>query len=480
MKKAKVLKIIIIVCLVLLAGMGIAAGVYLKQQWDRTTYFENTTINGFDASEKTPGEIAEELAAVYRKPVIHIRENGEEAMAASLEELGYTVDEAALLKGLENALSQQKSSIPVLIASLMDGNHFQVTVSFAYEEEAFRAAVGSSALKEPRVSSVDAKMIFDEETKTYYIEPEINGTELKDSDLQELVKEQVDALVANQTPQEDLTIDIPDSIYIKPQITQDDVEMNNLCNIYNQYDKAEITYVFGEEKEVLDWNTIQNWLSIVNGSAAFDETAIRAYVTEMAAKYNSIYYERKFETSLGTTVTIPGTENEYGYLLDEDGEYTQLMADIQANTAVEREPVYAYSGYKRNGVDDLAGTYVEVNLTTQHIWFYVDGELIVESDMVSGCVSKKTETQTGAFPLAYKESPSVLEGSNAENGWRTDVTYWMPFFDGQGLHDATWRSSFGGSIYQNNGSHGCVNLPYSTAQKIYENIDAGVAIILYK
>ena len=131
-------------------------------------------------------------------------------------------------------------------------------------------------------------------------------------------------------------------------------------------------------------------------------------------------------------------------------------------------------------MDDLAGTYVEVNLTTQHIWFYKDGELIVESDIVSGDVSDKAETQTGVFPLAYKESPSVLTGGNAEDGWETDVTYWMPFFDGQGLHDATWRSSFGGSIYQNNGSHGCVNLPFDTAKKIYENIDAGVAIILYK
>ena len=68
-------------------------------------------------------------------------------------------------------------------------------------------------------------------------------------------------------------------------------------------------------------------------------------------------------------------------------------------------PVYAYSGYRRSGVDDLAGTYVEVNLTTQHIWFYVDGQLIVESDLVSGCVSKGTETQTGAFPLATRKVP---------------------------------------------------------------------------
>lgn len=74
----------------------------------------------------------------------------------------------------------------------------------------------------------------------------------------------------------------------------------------------------------------------------------------------------------------------------------------------------------------------------------------------------------------------MLTGGNAENGWETPVTYWMPFFDGQGLHDATWRSSFGGSIYQTNGSHGCVNLPLDAAQRIYDSIDTGVAIILYK
>ena len=231
---------------------------------------------------------------------------------------------------------------------------------------------------------------------------------------------------------------------------------------------------------VLDWDTIQNWLILEDGNVSLDEEAIYTYVIRMAQKYNTAFYERTFETSVGTAVTIPGNLNEYGYLVDEDGEFSQLLSDIQGNTSVEREPVYYRAGYKRNGVDDLAGTYVEVNLSAQHIWFYVDGELIVESDIVSGSVAKGTETQTGAFPLAYKESPSVLTGGNAENGWETDVTYWMPFFDGQGLHDATWRNSFGGSIYQNNGSHGCVNLPFDTAKKIYDNIDSGVAIILYK
>ena len=93
-------------------------------------------------------------------------------------------------------------------------------------------------------------------------------------------------------------------------------------------------------------------------------------------------------------------------------------------------------------------------------------------------MAKKTETQTGIFPIAYKESPATLIPANETNG--TPVQYWMPFFDGQGLHDATWRSSFGGNIYQTNGSHGCVNLPPAVAEVIFNNVDTGAPVVLYK
>ena len=162
---------------------------------------------------------------------------------------------------------------------------------------------------------------------------------------------------------------------------------------------------------------------------------------------------------------------------------------MHSNTAVEREPVYVQTTadgyetpiyYKRDGQDDLAGNYVEANLSMQHLWFYVDGGLVIESDFVSGCVAKGHETNTGVFPLPYKESPSVLSGQDGPNGYEVKVNYWMPFSDGQGLHDAVWRGAFGGTIYQTNGSHGCVNLPLSAAAAIYNYIEAGMAIVIYK
>jgi lipoprotein-anchoring transpeptidase ErfK/SrfK len=123
------------------------------------------------------------------------------------------------------------------------------------------------------------------------------------------------------------------------------------------------------------------------------------------------------------------------------------------------------------------GSYVEVSIGAQHVWFYKDYQLLLESDVVTGCIAKNTPTQTGIFPIAYKESPATLIPSNETNG--TPVQFWMPFYDGQGLHDASWRSAFGGQIYQTSGSHGCVNMPYYAAEFIFNNADTGTPVVLY-
>ena len=198
----------------------------------------------------------------------------------------------------------------------------------------------------------------------------------------------------------------------------------------------------------------------------------------MSLKYDTIYTERSFTATDGRTITLPS--NDYGYRIDRDAEFDQLIADINANTTTDREPIYSITGYARNGRDDLCGTYVEVNLSAQHLWFYKNGSLLVESDFVSGLPKDGRETTTGAFPIAYKQSPAVLEGGTGDGAWSEPVDYWMPFHEGQGLHDAPWRSSFGGEIYKTNGSHGCINLPAWAAAAIYESMESKIPILLYK
>ncbi len=474
------MKRFILVCLIMIAAVFAVMMFYLRREWNRTTYFSNTKINGFDASEKEPADLLEELKAAYSKPMVHLSENGTEQAVWSLDQLGYSVDERTLLSSLENALGRQKSSLSIFMDSMMNGNNFDVDIPFLFNEGQFSSTVRVSTLASERVPNVNAELAYKKKTKTYYIIPEVQGTELRDTDLQIYIRQQTDQLVEQKTPQEDLLLEIPQQLYVVPLVLSTDTELNNEMNAYNSYDKAVITYTFGEQTEKINWNTIRDWVFMENGEGMLSEEKIREYVTDLSARYNTCHYTRYFHTSYGQDITIPDPENEYGFTVDEEAEYQQLVRDIQANQEVTREPVYSVSGLRRDGKDDLAGTYVEVSLAAQHLWFYKDYSLIIDCDIVSGCVSKKTETQTGCFPLAYKQSPATLTGQNAVNGWSTDVSYWMPFFEGQGLHDADWRYAFGGNIYLYDGSHGCVNLPPYAAQAIYDNVETGTAIILYK
>jgi hypothetical protein len=145
-----------------------------------------------------------------------------------------------------------------------------------------------------------------------------------------------------------------------------------------------------------------------------------------------------------------------------------------AGKSQDREPVYSQTAASHTG-NDYGDTYVEINLSAQHLFFYVDGELLIETDFVSGNASKGWSTPGGIYPLTYKERNATLRGTN----YATPVSYWMPFNGNIGLHDSTWRSTYGKNIYKTNGSHGCINLPPSAAEVIYDNIEKGMPVICY-
>ena len=122
------------------------------------------------------------------------------------------------------------------------------------------------------------------------------------------------------------------------------------------------------------------------------------------------------------------------------------------------------------------GDYVEVDLTNQQVYAYIRAPLIVSAPCVSGLAGTGRETPSGIYQIYYKQSPAVLRGE----GYASPVSFWMPFNGGIGLHDASWRSSFGGNIYTYDGSHGCINLPYDAAKTIYENAYPGMIVICYR
>lgn len=120
-------------------------------------------------------------------------------------------------------------------------------------------------------------------------------------------------------------------------------------------------------------------------------------------------------------------------------------------------------------------TYVEINIRQQHMWYFVDGKLYVSTDVVTGN-RYSNDTPKGYWRVNNKARNVSLVGP----GYVSFVRYWMAFIgSGYGIHDASWRSSFGGNIYQGNGSHGCVNTPTNNVKKMYSKMTVGTPVIIY-
>ena len=308
---------------------------------------------------------------------------------------------------------------------------------------------------------------------------ETQGNMIDEARLKAYVDQTLDSVFQTDLLGGDVTVTMGTEVYQLPVSAQSEEMQNKLTNLnarLDTYRNMTVTYTFGSETEVLDGSTIDSWLKIDGENISVDQDQAKAYVENLATNYNTIYVPRTFHTSYGSDVTV--SDNEYGFQIDQEGELNQLLQDLETGTPVTRDPVYSIAGMQRNGRDDLAGSYIEVSLDNQHLWLYKDGALVTETDIVSGAPTPERETMRGAWPIAYKASPYTL--TSDQYGYNTTVTYWMPFVYGQGLHDATWQSSFGGSRYKSGaGSHGCVNLPKDQAAIIYNAIDGGYPIIIY-
>lgn len=269
-----------------------------------------------------------------------------------------------------------------------------------------------------------------------------------------------------------LNLDLLDC-YEDPKYTANSNEIKQAKEVLDKYISSTVTYTFGGRAEFLDGSIVNNWLKLdENCQVVFDEEKIRTYVNELGKTYNTFGITRDFLTSMGTTVKVSG--GNYGWLIDTSREVKDLIQTIKEGQSKTKEPIYTLTAKSRD-YNDIGNTYVEINLTKQHLWFYKNGSLIVEGDIVSGNVSDNCSTPTGTYRLNYKQKNATLKGQ----GYNSPVNFWMPFNGGVGIHDASWRYIFGGQIYKTNGSHGCVNAPYYLAETIFNNIDEDTPIICY-
>jgi len=430
----------------------------------RDRFYSNTYINGINVSNMTFEEAESLISSEVRAYVLSLEgRNGVFDTISGKSINMHTVYSKNLVEIIEE---QNAFGWP---ADLFNKHIYVVDTMLAYDEELLKEEFERLAFlqEENNIAPVNAS-ISEYGDNGYELIPEQPGAKIIKDKLYQAVKEAVEIMKPKLLLEE---LDC----YEKPEITSEYPPLVQALEEMNKYAGSKITYEFGNKVEVLDGSLISQWISVSDDFVVSfrPEEGIKQFVDYIGKTYNTFGKTRTFKTSYGDVIKVSG--GDYGWWLNRPKEAEELLELIKSGTVVRKEPVY-YQTAQQYGDDDIGDTYVEVNLTAQHLFFYKEGKLVVESDFVSGNLAKNYGTPTGTYPVQYKQRNAVLVGED----YQTPVKYWMPFNRNIGFHDATWRKEFGKDIYKTKGSHGCINMPLEAAEKMYQEIQRGVAVIVYE
>lgn len=443
-----------------IVGLGLAVVYFGGVHYFKKRFLPNTTINYTDASYETIDALDEEL----QKPIsnysleIIAREGEKHVIRAKDVDLRYKLDKS-IYSILEN---QEVYKWPIY---LFKKNPHKVAVTVDLDNAKLEYILsGYNCLTEASFKEArDAYIASYSNASGYVIEKEYDGTRI-DID-------KAKAKIKSSLTQLGLTEDLDaDGLYGFAKIKEDDAKLLSAQDVLNKHAATVISYAGGA---VLNGERISQWLGVdEEGNLILDEGGIRVFVDELAERYDTLGKPRIFKTTDSREVEIPA--KKYGWQVDKEGEFQAIRASILAGEQVEREPLFSSRAVSLEG-NDFGNTYVEIDLGNQKLYYYVDGQLTLTSDIVSGALWGGRRTPPGLYKVNYKAKNVVLRGPD----YAAPVRYWMPFNGGIGMHDANWRSSFGGGIYKSGGSHGCINMPSSSAKALYDIINKDCPVICY-
>lgn len=455
------------------AGYGYTAWHY------RNRFYPGTEFFGIPAAEQSVYDVKAAVKAKVDSYSLQLEARKPETDTSAARESSFASDNVIDAEDvgmvyrdngeIDNAMKQQKTwAWPVMMIRQLLGKQ-DSALQTSYDDSMIPEAVASLACmqKENIIKPQDAEIILTDDGAQ--VQPEIYGTLLDKEKTEEAVRQ---ALIDGST-----SIDLDDmGLYINPEAKSSDVSLIMEAMAMNKVLGAKVLLRFGNRTEVINSEVISSFLDKKGSSYSLNEEKVRDYVTSLAEKYDTFQREREFYTSIGTKITLEEGIGDYGWELDQEATYEKLLEAIRTQKKATIEPVYTQEAYCRDA-NDIGDTYVEISLTNQKMWFYKNGKLVVETPVVTGNPYAGHETPSGGvWSLKGRARNQTLSGQ----GYASPVDYWLPFNNGVGIHDMQSRYWFGGTIYLGSGSHGCVNTPLSAVKLIYDQIEEGVPIVVYK
>lgn len=441
----------------LLAALYLGAALFYNDH-----LYANTYINGVPYANVTPEEADQKLRERWEGYSIVIYSKNGESAVISAEEIGLSCNyaqSAETIKAQQNAL--------LWPGAMFGRNSYFIDYTVSYDGNRLSEALAEiSFLQEENMVAPKNAYIgtYNQELGSFEVVSETHGTWID----QDKVYDMVSAAIEKE--EQILRLD-EYGCYVLPEILSDNEELLEELAYYNKYMQASITYQFGPEEEVVDFTVYESWIQEWGNTIRIDETAVEEYLSTLADQYDTYNDRMNFTTVDGYVINLP--KGGFGWKMDVAAETELLINDIKSGTIDVREPLYSCEGATRD--DDIGDFYIEVDMTAQRVYIIDHGEIVLESDCVTGNMANGCTTPPGIFGLTYKTRNATLRGRD----YVSYVKYWMPFNGNIGFHDASWRTLFGGDIYLTSGSHGCINLPTAFAAKLYDYVYKDCPIICY-
>lgn len=463
-------KSFLLIGLLLLVCMMIG---YLLLAWYyREGFSLNTWINGVYCTGKTVEEVNSELLAGREAPILTITDNNGKQYTIDMKEAGYTED-----YGRELCLYLEKQNSLLWIRNILSGNRHKLEPTISYDAEQLRVIFDQLAFVKEDVKRERDYYLLHTSEQGYVLYDGLSGR----LDTEKAFAKLTEGIVAGE-----YTLDLQEAdCYYDSALSQEQELVKALWNKVSRFQNCILVYDMGDTVIPLDAAIMSGFLQTENGEIILDtdgnlmvdEAGVKAFVDSLGDAYDTYGKERTFLSTGGETVTVSG--GTYGTLLDRNAEVEFLMENLLTDEFHEGEeqlriPVYERQGFVR-GKDDIGTTYIEIDMTAQMMYYYEDGELLVETEVVTGNTGKRMGTPEGINYVYKKQRNRILRGE----GYASPVKYWMPVKGNIGIHDANWRSKFGGTIYQKNGSHGCINTPTDKMATLYELVEVGTPVIMF-
>ncbi len=458
-KRKKIALVGLALCIVLILGIYFAAAGYFSRH-----FYSGTQINGMDAGTMTAQQAKKQMQDKVREYTltIHGRDDILETITAAQLEMDYKDNGE-----IEELLKEQNPWL--WIASMGQQKDLTVDAGRTYNEDIIDTLVEQLRCMDEQMMVQPQDARLERTDAGFAIVPEEEGNALDGEAVKNAVRQAVREL-ESEISLEEL------GLYKKPAVYSSDEGLKNRMDELNRMMTAQITYDFKDRTFTADTEEIRTWI-VDDGQGGFvlDENAAARFVYNMAYDTDTFGQRREFTTFHGDTVSLKG--GDYGWVIDKETTTQALVEAVRNGVTETREPVYLYEG-KERASNDIGGTYVEVSISEQRMWCYKDGEVIVDTPVVTGLESDpdRMTPRGGVWAIDAKKSPSVL--TSDVYGYRQPVTFWMPFNGDVGIHDLE-RSSWGGDVYLTNGSHGCVNTPYDKAEIIYNTVEIGTPVVVY-